>query len=212
MVWKQKSNMCNQHQRRYHNNMRLAHKTRDSNSISIDFVCCLILFVNIESLKFAYSKQFYRWSKPNKWPKMHPKSGLNAKLYRLLYGLMRAAMLILAMNGTYRCVYMWHAYETFQIAAGWSNICFKDVLQATPLRTNRPISPKQFHKTTKSEWMLFCLLAYTSSQILLLAKNVWVSFSFWLGESFIENAVRPKNHRERKRNVWAFKSTNGKMF
>lgn len=38
------------------------------------------------------------------------------------------AVLSLAMKGV--CVYMRHAYETFQIAAGWSNICFKDVLQA----------------------------------------------------------------------------------
>lgn len=139
--------------------MRLAQQQGLRNSISIDFVLLYdFVFVNVESvLNLHILNSFIGGRKPNKWPNMRPKSGLNAKLYWLI-----CAACWWERQCSFQqwepqtqasvCVCMRPAYETFQIAAGWSNICFKDVLQAppSPSRTNRPISPEVLGQNSNS--------------------------------------------------------------
>lgn len=126
---------------------------------------------------------------------------------------MRTAMLISTMEcadtqaGVFACGMPMRHFKLLLADQTFVLRMFYKHLHLHPATSNRPTNQSAQNnnlKATQSERereRYASLFAHTSSQILLLAKNVWVSFSFWLGESFIENAVRPKNHRERKRNV-----------
>lgn len=99
----------------------------------------------------------------------------------------------------YRC---WHAcvqrpvgeWEKERNAAGWSNICFKDVLQAA----------EQTNQASVFWWYDVVLCLHMSCRCCFVKR---VSFPFW--EKFYRKCSEAENHRERKRNVWVPEFTMG---
>lgn len=110
-------------------------------------------------------------------------------------------------------IYMRHAYETFQIAAGWSNICFKDVLQAS--RTLAQSAQNNFKSDKEWDVCVCCFCLHMSSQILLLLAEKRVSVILHFGWAKVlskmqwgrKTTVSEKGTCER-----TSESTNGKMF
>lgn len=122
--------------------------------------------------------------------KCGPEIWLNVKVYWLI-------ILSVWCLRAFVCLCLWD----IAIAAGWSNICFKDVLQA-----HEPTNQADHEALCLGvcDMLFACVFRYGGN-----STRCRVSFSCLRAKSFIRKCSEAENHRERKRNVWEQESTNG---